>query len=612
MPDTAPVVSAGDRRPHTYQDDVVRLFARRTPLAAAVFALTAAIGYAVDAVLFPERIAAIAFVFGVQLALCLVTTGLVLAAPRWSRRVVCITGPLLATSIGIYHALVGAPLEVCALALSLYLGGAAVLLPGGVGVQIALCIGALAAYATSSLTYTATTVPPAFSAFALGAVMLVTTIGAFLLVRGHRNALQRAAELERARTLLEGEHARAAALLDTAGALASTLGDFDALAATVADQLCTLLGADWAVLWHRPDGEPAFRVAAVSGLPPALATAVLTHRFDPEKEPVIYERVTRQPLALLDARDAQRVLPVAAVAPVLARAVAYPVTHERRVVALLFGCFATARATAAAPTEQLLAGIAHQVGAALQNSRLVDEAQSANRAKSEFIATLSHEIRTPINVVMGYADLLSEGAFGAAPQEQLDVLNRIRHQSAQLLDLIQPMLDLSRLEARQTALANETFRIDELFEDLQLGVPAAWCKPGVFLLWQAPVGPDVMMHSDRAKIEMVVRNLIHNALKYTDQGEVSVLIDSEAVPGRVQIVVRDSGTGIAAEDLPTLFEMFRQSSADLPRGGGVGLGLYIVKRLTAVLGGRVEVQSQRGVGSTFTVDLPLNAPSPAD
>jgi signal transduction histidine kinase len=121
-----------------------------------------------------------------------------------------------------------------------------------------------------------------------------------------------------------------------------------------------------------------------------------------------------------------------------------------------------------------------------------------------------------------------------------------------------------------------------------------------------------MMHSDRAKIEMVVRNLIHNALKYTDQGEVSVLIDSEAVPGRVQIVVRDSGTGIAAEDLPTLFEMFRQSSADLPRGGGVGLGLYIVKRLTAVLGGRVEVQSQRGVGSTFTVDLPLNAPSPAD
>jgi signal transduction histidine kinase len=127
-----------------------------------------------------------------------------------------------------------------------------------------------------------------------------------------------------------------------------------------------------------------------------------------------------------------------------------------------------------------------------------------------------------------------------------------------------------------------------------------------------PGGPDVVMHSDRSKIEMIIRNLIHNALKYTDQGKVTVELDAEATPGHLCITVRDTGIGIAAADMPVLFEMFSQSSSDVPRDGGVGLGLYIVKRLTDVLGGRVSVDSTRGGGSTFVVVLPLTVPATSD
>jgi signal transduction histidine kinase len=243
---------------------------------------------------------------------------------------------------------------------------------------------------------------------------------------------------------------------------------------------------------------------------------------------------------------------------------------------------------------------------AAEADRHAAQSARANAAKSEFLATVSHELRTPLNIIVGYTDLLLEGAFPAA-DEQRDALGRIHQQSRQLLDLIQSMLDLNRMEAGGISLVYEEFPVAAAIESLRSGLPDSWCRPGVALRWE---GADAAaaMHSDRGKLELILRNLVHNALKYTTHGSVTVRALPDARRGRVDFSVIDTGDGIAPDDLAGIFEMFGQGSSGPPRGGGVGLGLYLVKRLTDALGGTIAVDSRPGTGSKFTVSLPLVAP----
>ena len=234
------------------------------------------------------------------------------------------------------------------------------------------------------------------------------------------------------------------------------------------------------------------------------------------------------------------------------------------------------------------------------------ESARASAAKSEFLATVSHELRTPLNIIVGYTDLMLEGAFPSA-DEQLDALSRIHQQSRQLLDLIQSMLDLNRMEAGGISLVCEEFPVAAALDSLRNGLPSSWCRPGVALNWEAQ-DTAAPMHSDRGKVELILRNLVHNALKYTSHGSVTVRALPDRGRGRVDFSVIDTGDGIAPEDLAGIFDMFRQGSSGPPRGGGVGLGLYLVKRLTDALGGTIAVDSRPGAGSSFTVTLPLVAP----
>jgi signal transduction histidine kinase len=169
------------------------------------------------------------------------------------------------------------------------------------------------------------------------------------------------------------------------------------------------------------------------------------------------------------------------------------------------------------------------------------------------------------------------------------------------------MLDLNRLEAGGISLVIEEFALEDLLDRLRTSLPANWGKPGVELRWRLSEGR-TRLRSDRGKIEIVLRNLIHNALKYTEQGSVSVSADVDA--RRVRFSVEDTGQGIAEADLGQIFEMFVQGNSGPPREGGVGLGLYIVSRLTNVLGGEISVESRHGEGSRFTVSIPLVAPAP--
>jgi signal transduction histidine kinase len=244
---------------------------------------------------------------------------------------------------------------------------------------------------------------------------------------------------------------------------------------------------------------------------------------------------------------------------------------------------------------------------AAESARHAAESARANAAKSEFLATVSHELRTPLNIIVGYTDLMLDGTL-TQPAEQNEALGRIHQQSRQLLDLIQSMLDLNRMEAGGIPLVLEEFAVAPAIDALRAGLPAGWCKPGVAVSWDAG-DPGAVMRSDRGKLELILRNLIHNALKYTEQGSVVVSARADPQRGRIDFAVADTGQGIAAEDLNGIFEMFRQGSNGPPRGGGVGLGLYIVKQLTDALGGDIAVDSRPGAGSRFVVSLPAVAPA---
>ncbi len=256
--------------------------------------------------------------------------------------------------------------------------------------------------------------------------------------------------------------------------------------------------------------------------------------------------------------------------------------------------------------ERIARGIGQIASLALESARLVEELERANRVKSDFVATMSHELRTPLNVVIGYHDLLLEGEFGELTAEQADRLRRADHSARELLDLINATLDLSRLEARRMPVQVGNVDVRATLEELDVDIAALRRKPGVALQWSLPPALPVL-RTDAVKLKVVLKNLIHNALKFTDAGAVTVSV--AAGPDRLDFEVADTGIGIPAHLLSVIFEPFRQGDSSSTRSyGGAGLGLYIVRRLVDLLGGGISVTSEVGHGSQFTFWLPLGEP----
>jgi signal transduction histidine kinase len=228
--------------------------------------------------------------------------------------------------------------------------------------------------------------------------------------------------------------------------------------------------------------------------------------------------------------------------------------------------------------------------------------------KSEFVGAISHELRSPLNVTLGYLEMLLDGAFGPVTDAQSDTLDKVRQQSLMLLEMITALLDMNRLEAGRLPIQRGPVAVDALLAEVVQQVPEAWRPPGVEL--RVDVAPNVpVIDTDAGKLKTVVRNLLHNAFKFTARGWVSV-VASVTPAGDFAIAVRDTGCGIPPEARDYIFDMFRQVPG--ARGGGVGLGLHLVRRLVEVLGGRVLVESEVGRGSSFTVLLRKDAVWPED
>ena len=256
---------------------------------------------------------------------------------------------------------------------------------------------------------------------------------------------------------------------------------------------------------------------------------------------------------------------------------------------------------------RILAGVGVHAAAALDYANLIADLQSANQLKEEFMATMSHELRTPLNVIIGYTDLQLEGAFGDLPEDHIETLNTVRHQALQLLELIQATLDMSRLERGLMTVDLRDVTVGQIIEQLQVQIPPAWRKPSVELNWRVEPGLSPL-RTDPAKLGILLRNLVHNALKFTHHGMVTVSVSAHPERRQLTFVVQDSGVGIKAEHLSEIFDMFRQAPDGESAPGGVGLGLYIVKRLATVLGAEIEVSSAPGRGATFRIHVPIDGP----
>ncbi|NPV87420.1 MAG: GAF domain-containing protein [Anaerolineae bacterium] len=278
--------------------------------------------------------------------------------------------------------------------------------------------------------------------------------------------------------------------------------------------------------------------------------------------------------------------------------------------------------------QRLLETVAAQMGIAIQNARLLEEirthaarleervaertreleiardrAQAADRTKSAFLATMSHELRTPLNSIIGFTGILLMGLVGELNDEQRKQLSMVQDSAQHLLELINDVLDISKIEAGQLELAHETF---DLRAALQRSVekmrPLAE-KKGLAL--RCEIDPALgSLRGDRRRVEQIVLNLLSNAVKFTERGEVS--LSARIENGWLVTRVRDTGIGIRPEDVEKIFQPFRQLETGITRSyEGTGLGLSICKRLVEAMGGTIQVESKAGRGSCFSFTLPL-------
>jgi signal transduction histidine kinase len=267
-------------------------------------------------------------------------------------------------------------------------------------------------------------------------------------------------------------------------------------------------------------------------------------------------------------------------------------------------------------TVDLLKTFAAQSVLAIQNARLFRELHDKSlqvtiesRHKSQFVANMSHELRTPLNAILGYTELVIDGIYGKIPARMNEVMERVQVNGRHLLGLINDVLDLAKMEAGQLQLEMAEYSMKEVVRGALDALEPLAREKRLDLRGEIAAGLPTGWGDDR-RLAQVLMNLIGNAIKFTDAGEVSVR--ATTVDGSLLVAVRDSGPGISEADQEKIFDEFHQAdNSSARRKGGTGLGLSIAKRIIELHGGSIWVESAAGAGSTFSFTLPTSKARPS-
>ena len=262
-------------------------------------------------------------------------------------------------------------------------------------------------------------------------------------------------------------------------------------------------------------------------------------------------------------------------------------------------------------TVRLLEAFAAQSAIAVNNARLFKEVEEkgellrvASQHKSQFLANMSHELRTPLNAILGYTELMQDGIYGVLPEKGSGILGRVQANGRHLLGLINSVLDLSKIEAGQLKLDINEYGLPGVIETVIVATESLATEKKLVL--RADVAKDLPRGmGDEQRLAQVLLNLVGNAIKFTDAGEVR--ISAHATGGQFSVAVSDTGPGIPLAEQERVFDEFHQvDSSNTKAKGGTGLGLAIAKRIVEMHGGRIWVESTLGKGATFRFEVPVH------
>jgi signal transduction histidine kinase/CheY-like chemotaxis protein len=397
--------------------------------------------------------------------------------------------------------------------------------------------------------------------------------------------------------------------------VSSTL-DLDKVLSAIVVHAVQLSNADVGTLFEYDHPMDRFVTRSTYAGTASLAIALKQEHGLPDQEFVRQAVMRREIVQIADTLGEDNLRePQAQVETMFRALLAVPLVREERIVGALIlrrtdpGEFPT-------DVPRLLQTFAAQSVLAIQNARLYQEVEEksreialANQHKSEFLANMSHELRTPLNAILSYSQLVQEELEDTGNSEFAPDLQKIHSAGRHLLDLINEILDLSKIEAGKMTLYFETFDVPTLIRDAVTLVEPLVEKNGNALRVDCP--PDLgSMHADLTKVRQTLFNLLSNASKFTDHGTIFLNVHREEGLGQPWILmsVEDTGIGMTPEQVGKLFQAFSQADASTTRKyGGTGLGLAISRHFCQMMGGDITVHSEPGRGSTFTVRLPAEA-----
>jgi signal transduction histidine kinase len=402
------------------------------------------------------------------------------------------------------------------------------------------------------------------------------------------------------------------ALGEVSQAVSSTL-DLQTVLTTVVNRAVQLSGAKGGVIYEYDESTHMFHLRATHGVQEEIIQVLRGARIRLGEGAMGKAAATRTPVQVPDMLDEHGAV-LARVRPALAQAgyrslLAVPLLLEEQT----FGGLVVYRPEAgnfSPEVVNLLQTLATQSTLAIQNARLFWEIEEkgqqleiASKHKSQFLANMSHELRTPLNAILGYTELILDEIYGEVPESLRDVLERVQQSGRHLLDLINDVLDISKMEAGQLTLSLNEYSMAEVVYTVSTAVESLAVEKGLALT--VDLAPDLPRgKGDERRLAQVLLNLVGNAIKFTDAGEVHIRVT--ATDNVFTVAVADTGPGITEADQQTIFREFQQADSSSTRlKGGTGLGLAIVKRIVEMHGGRVWVESSLGKGSTFWFTLPV-------